>query len=359
MRKLLLISSLMLCSGFALGQPASAPQALPVREITGQVRLGGRPAPAGVVVSLRVVFNRDLIEADQEESVRTSTDVSGKFVFHHLENLGNGGKDMFAVSTIYQGFMAGQQLVDLSENLRSDVVLDLQRISNTLAAPRAARDSAAVIAPATDGEPAPRRRPRSPQAQAAVDRAQELLFRKHDPDASIAEFKKAVKLDPWYGPGYVLMGLAYTQMRRWDSAQLAFEEAIKVEPSNAQAFLGLGSSLNEQHDYPAAQKALEESLKLKPESAEAHYELARALCSLGKWQAAQPHAQQAIAINPDYAGPHALMGNIYVQAEDAEGALNEFRAYLRLAPEGDLAPQAKEMVQQLEKVLVEDAGKDR
>src|SRR5215472_7168531 len=100
-------------------------------------------------------------------------------------------------------------------------------------------------------------RPPKPEAAQAMTRAQELLFRKNDPEASITEFKKVVKLDPWYGQGYILLGVAYMQLQRWSDAQLAFEEAAKVEPGNTQAFLGLGSALNEQHDYAAAQKALE------------------------------------------------------------------------------------------------------
>jgi tetratricopeptide (TPR) repeat protein len=113
----------------------------------------------------------------------------------------------------------------------------------------------------------------------------------------------------------------------------------------------VGSALNEQHDYPAAQKALEHSLEMNPESAEAHYELARTLAATGKWDLAAPHVQRAIALNPDYAGPHALMGNIYIQDENPQAALQEFEECLRLDPKGSLAPEVKQMIAQLKKVL--------
>jgi len=203
----------------------------------------------------------------------------------------------------------------------------------------------------TPGDPTPVRRPLQPEAEPAMTRAQDLLFRKNDPEASIEEFKKALKIDPGYGPGYVLLGLAYMQMQRWSDAQQAFAEASKVEPDNAQAFLGLGSALNEQHDYAGAQKALEHSLDLKPDSAEAHYELARTLGALGKWAAAEPHARRAIEINRDYAGPHALMGNVYLDQQDPQSALAEFREYLRLDPQGSLAPSVKQTVTEIEKAL--------
>ena len=180
-----------------------------------------------------------------------------------------------------------------------------------------------------------------------------FLFKFHDPAKSVDEFKKVIKIDPWYGQGYMLLGLAQMQLQHWSDAQWAFEEATKVEPGNGKAFLGVGSALNEEHDYAAAQKALEHSLDLNPESPEAHYELARTLAATGKWDLAAPHAQRAIALNPDYAGPHALMGNVYVQNDDPQAALREFEECLRLGPNGSLAPSVKQMIAQLKKVLAE------
>ena len=182
-------------------------------------------------------------------------------------------------------------------------------------------------------------------------KGEDLLFNQHDAKASIEEFKRVNKLDPFYGQGYMLLGLAQMQLGQWGDAQWAFEEAEKVEPGNAKAYLGAGSALNEQKNFAGAQKALGQSLDMQPESAEAHYEMARSLWGLGKWQAAEPHARRAVQLNKDYAGPHALLGNISIQREDPESALKEFQEYLRLDPEGSLAPSVKEIVAQLKKAL--------
>ena len=190
-----------------------------------------------------------------------------------------------------------------------------------------------------------------PEVDDAMTKGQDLLFKKHDARASVDEFKRAAKLDPWYGQAYLLMGLAQMQLQQWSDAQWAFEEATKVEPGNAKAYLGAGSALNEQKNYAEAQKALQHSLEIRPDSAEAHYELARSLWGLGKWQLAEPHARQAIELNKDYAGPHALMGNIFIEREDPEAALAEFQECLRLDPEGSLAPSVKEIIAQLKEAL--------
>jgi tetratricopeptide (TPR) repeat protein len=210
-----------------------------------------------------------------------------------------------------------------------------------------AASPAATPTPATES----RKRRFIPEVEEAMDKGQELLFKKHDAKASIEEFKRATRLDPFYGQAYLLLGLAHMQLQQWSEAQWAFEEAAKVEPGNAKAYLGAGSALNEQKEYAAAQKALEHSLEIRPDSAEAQYELARSLWGLGRWRAAEPHARQAIELNKDYAGPHLLMGNIYIEREEPEAALAEFEECLRLDPEGAAAPSVKEIIAQLRKAL--------
>ena len=328
---------LALLSGVAFPQSDSSTQtdAPAGRQINGQVRLAGHAAPAGVAVVLRIVNSKYATPSNEAEVARTVTDSAGRFVFDHLESVGgHNGREIFAVTAQSAGYAPAYRVLDLTLASQAATTLDLQKAS---------------AASANNDTSAPRRP--SPAAGEALARAQELLFRKHDPEASIPEFRKALKADPWYGPGYVLLGLAYMQMQRWSDAQWAFTEATKVEPGNAQGFLGLGSALNEQRDYAGAQKALQGSLDLDPNSAEAHYELARTFGALGKWGLAAPHAQRAIEINPDYAGPHALMGNVYLDRQDLKAAQAEFREYLRLAPDGNLAPSVKQMISDIEKAI--------
>ena len=220
---------------------------------------------------------------------------------------------------------------------------------------QATRSAQSVEAPRPTPTPTPtlevHKRRSVPEVDDAMAKGQDLLFKKHDARSSVDEFKRAAKLDPWYGQAYLLLGLAQMQLQQWSDAQWAFEEATKVEPGNARAYLGAGSALNEQQNYAEAQKALQHSLEIRPDSAEAHYELARSLWGLGKWQLAEPHVRQAIELNKDYAGPHALMGNIYIEREDPEAALAEFEQCLRLDPEGILAPSVKEIISQLKQAL--------
>lgn len=322
------------------------------RDIAGQVRLGSQPAPAGIPVVLQIVSSRYATASTEAEVAHTVTDRKGNFVFEHLETLGkDGGREFLAVSARSTGYSRGWQVVDLTFATHGEVKLVLEK------APLPPQGAAGVSEGAADATADHPRRPLNAEATEALSRGRELLFRKQDPAASVDEFKKAVKSEPWYGPGYILLGLAYMQLQRWADAEWTFTEASKVEPASVQAYMGMGSAMTEQHNYAGAEKALTHALDLNPDSAEAHYELARTYASLEKWDEAAPHALRSIEINPDYAGPHALMGNIYLMQQDLPFALAEFQEYLRLDPQSSLAPSVKETIAEIQKSLADQAQK--
>lgn len=197
----------------------------------------------------------------------------------------------------------------------------------------------------------PHDQPLSSAAQDSLAKGQELMFKKHDAKGSIEHFKKVIELDPAYLQGYLLLGNACMQTRHWAEAQSAFERAARLEPRSSVAFLGIGAALNQQLDYAGAQGLLRQSLELNRDSAEAHYELARSLWGINKWEEAEPHVRKAIQLNKDYASPHVLMGNIYLQEENPNFAMAEFKEYLRLDPQGPDAPAVKEIVAKIQKAM--------
>lgn len=312
------------------------------RHISGQVRLGAQTAPAGVPVTLQIVDGKYVPSSTEPEAAHAITDAKGRFVFDHLEKVGRKeGREFFAIAAKVPGYSSGFQVVDLMLVSSAEVTLDLHKETANKA------DAGSATFPPGSVP----RRSANAEAQQHLDRAQEILFHEHDPEGAIAELKQANKADPWYGPSYILLGLANMQLERWSDAQLAFSEASKVEPGNGQAYLGIGSALNEQHDYTGAQKALEQSLKLNPDSAEAQYELARTFSSLEKWDAAEPHARRAIELNSDYSGPHILLANIYLEQQNLSAARQEFQEYLRLDPEGSLAGPARQTMVEIDRAL--------
>ena len=104
-------------------------------------------------------------------------------------------------------------------------------------------------------------------------------------------------------------------------------------------------------DEPSILTTLQKALTLNPDSPPAHVEMARSLWQQQRWQEAEPHVAKALTLNPDNASAHLLMGNIDLRKRDGQAALQQFQAYLKLDPQGALAPNVRDLVGKLEKAL--------
>jgi tetratricopeptide (TPR) repeat protein len=314
------------------------------KRIQGQIRVDGQPAPQGVLVLLDRARGRDSSFVNGSgELGNTMTDARGKFSFDNID----AGQEhpegkIYVVTVRYPGYRSGNQIVDLTASPVGFVNLDLKRdTSKDLPNVPAGGPGATISA----------KQPSSARAQEELAKGEELLFTKHDPRASLKEFKKVIEHDPQYGPGYVLLGTAHMQLQEWADARSAFEKATKLEPANAAAFLGIGAAMNQQQDFNAAQKPLRRSLELKADSAEAQYEMGRSYWGLNHWQEAEPYARKALAIDKNFPPAHLLMGNVLLRQKNAPAALAEFQEYLRLDPQGQHAEEVKALVERIQKAL--------
>ncbi len=202
-RKIRVIAALLFLSLAARAQaPSPTPAPAVERQITGSVKLAGQPAPKGVKVSLQIAFRPEQKDSGAEVA-RTETDAAGKFTFTHLELLGdNEGKEAFAVSSVHPGYNGDVKVVDLTTETSGEAELSLRRLAPernpvTAHAPAASAASPLATAPLAASPLTPGRPSKNPQAQEAMQQAEDLLFRKNDVKGSVDLLKKAVKLDPW------------------------------------------------------------------------------------------------------------------------------------------------------------------
>jgi tetratricopeptide (TPR) repeat protein len=172
-----------------------------------------------------------------------------------------------------------------------------------------------------------------------------------DLDSGIAHLQKAIKLYDPFPRAYTMLGGAYVEEQKYSEAQAALQKALQLDPKAVGAYIELGAAFNQMKKYSEAEKSLNQGLELDPDSAAAHYELAKTLIALGRWQEAEPHAVKALAKLPNVPPVHVMMGNILLKKHDAKGALHEFEEYLRLAPNGSMAPAVREIVAKIQTAL--------
>ena len=176
-------------------------------------------------------------------------------------------------------------------------------------------------------------------------------LRENKLDDGIAYLRKAIKLYDAFPQAYTLLGTAYMGRKEWKNAEVAFRKANELDPKFPVAYLELGAVFNQTKEYPQAETVLLKGLELKPEAAGGHYELAKTYWALGRWQDAAPHARKAVAGMPDLAPAHALLGNVMLRESNAQGALHEYQEYLRLDPDGPMAPGVRQMIEKIQKAL--------
>jgi len=170
-------------------------------------------------------------------------------------------------------------------------------------------------------------------------------------DDGIVHLRKAIKLYDAFPQAYALLGTAYLGQKQWKDAEVALRKANELDPKFPDAYMELGAVFNQTKEYPQAETALLKGLELKPEAAGGHYELAKTYWALGRWQDAAPHARKAVAGMPGLAPAHALLGNVMLRESNAQGALHEYQEYLRLDPNGSMAPSVRQMIEKIQKAL--------
>lgn len=179
----------------------------------------------------------------------------------------------------------------------------------------------------------------------------QAALKKNNLEESVSDLRKAIKLYATFPQAYTLLGTAYLEQKNWKDAETALRKATELDNKFPDAYLELGAVLNQTRNYPQAEAALRKGLELKPEAPGGHYELAKTYWALGRWQEAAPHARSAVTGMPDLAPAHALLGNIMLREGNASGALHEYQEYLRLDPNGPMAPGAREMIAKIEHAL--------
>ena len=290
----------------------------------------GRPAPRGIHVRLESAEGG--AEADLE------TIQGGKCQFHQATS------GVFIVRISEGRYKEVSERVELISSPRAYVTLNLvplnkEPVPEVSVPPTDAADSVSVKDLAI---PEP--------ARLEFNKGEDAL-RAKNADESVKHFQKAIKLYDDYPQAYRMLGDAFVEKQQWPEAESALKKSIELQPDLAPSYFDLGALRNQTKNYPGAEEALKKGLELTPDATVGKYELAKTYWAMGRWQDAAPFAVDTVKAVPDLAAAHVLLANIRLKQRDAPGALHEYQEYLRIEPQGAMAPQVRDMVEKLQKAL--------
>lgn len=258
------------------------------------------------------------------------TERNGKFLF--LVSPGH-----YTVTVRFPGFMEEQRSVDLIDKQQSEYMLFVLRGNDSTSNARS---------------------PRPPVIDASVPPAALREFEKADAvlasdsknriQEGITHLEKAVTIYPKFLEAQLSLGASYMDLHRWEDAEGALRRVLELDPNTANAYFGLGEIYLAKRKYSDAERSLQAGLAIEDRSWRGHLALGRLYWNKNNLAAAGKQVGLAIQLNPEFPEAHLLAGNILLRAQKREDALSEFKEYLRLAPKGEFAAQAREAVRKLQ-----------
>lgn len=136
-------------------------------------------------------------------------------------------------------------------------------------------------------------------------------------EQAVDNYRRVIELEPDWVEAHINLGVALYQMGRTDEARTAFRAAVDLDPTNGISRYNLGCVLEEQGQIDEAIEHLRSAARMMPSHADVHFNLALAYDKRGERQPAQeqwtlylryapngPWADQARARLRQYSGKH-------------------------------------------------------
>lgn len=161
----------------------------------------------------------------------------------------------------------------------------------------------------------------NPQAAAAYFSRGTSHLRKGQYDLAIADFNKVVEIIPEAAMAYYNRGLASSKKGHYDHAIADYSKTIELAPNFALAYNNRGEAYVEKKQYDHAIADLDKAIKLKRDSAEAYTNRGNAYAGKGELDRAIVDYDEAIRLNPNSAAPYNNRGYTYFEKGDFDRAI--------------------------------------
>ncbi len=177
----------------------------------------------------------------------------------------------------------------------------------------------------------PRRPSRS--AQEPFERGLEHYNRGSEADyrEAVAQFQKALQLDPKDSRAALFLGRAYSALYDEANAAVSMKRAIDLDPDHDEARTSYAAVLLDTGDLDEAIRQLDFVTRRRPQSGMAWYLLSQAYARKGTYQPASEAGKTAVQLTPGNAEAHLWYAEALRLKQSCTEAVPEYQSYLSLS----------------------------
>ncbi|MEN6406216.1 MAG: tetratricopeptide repeat protein [Thermoguttaceae bacterium] len=158
------------------------------------------------------------------------------------------------------------------------------------------------------------------------------LARQGRTNEAVAEFQRALAIQPDFADASYNLGVAAAAQGRPDRAIFYYRKAIAASPDHANAHNNLGAALMQFGRIDEAMKHCQAALQANPELSEAYFNLGNAMFIYRRLDKAEASYRKALVIRPNYAEAWYNLGLVCEQQGRLDLAAASFRDAIRLRP---------------------------
>lgn len=158
-------------------------------------------------------------------------------------------------------------------------------------------------------------------------------------DEAIAEYRRAVEVDPENAAARRNLALALGRTGAADAAARQLRAALESAPEDPQLHFDLGNAVLAQGDREAAVAAFRRALELAPDLQAARFNLANVLAGLDRWEEAYRHLEEFLASEPGDSRARYLAAMALHRQGRSDEALGRLHALLDDEPGNGVARQ--------------------
>ena len=220
------------------------------------------------------------------------------------------------------------------------------------------KERALPLAPAARGEVAVKLVRTSDEAELAFQQAEVLREKARDEESrrrAAEAYQRAIELRPRNAAAHVGLARVLLDLEDYGAALDAVDRAREVRPNFAEASAVEGRILRKDADNEGAMRSFRRSIReARGFQPEAHTGLALVLEDKGRYEEAAAEFRTAVAQLADTEPAlYQLLGSVYERLEKYKEAVAAYEKYLQLAPEGNLAPAVRSIIEQLRRQAAE------